>query len=140
MLWDAQVLADQEWQNQQNPQIKVAENQPQADNIAADTRRKPKLGAFVATTSISDNISPKPSTYTTNKLQDMKYIKLYCFTPAGCCDHANLRLSTADEAFGFTYGISPNSSTSNSLTLKLVAALTYLGKIIPDEDLTWEQV
>jgi len=70
----------------------------------------------------------------------MKYIELYCFTPAGCHDHANLRLSTADEAFGFTYSISPDGSTSNSLTLKPVAALAHPGKIIPDEDLTWEQV
>jgi hypothetical protein len=70
----------------------------------------------------------------------MKYIKLYCFSPAGCRDHANQRLSTAEEAFSFTYGIPPDGSTGNALTLKPASALAHPGKITPDENLTWEQV
>jgi hypothetical protein len=70
----------------------------------------------------------------------MKYIELYCFSPAGCHNHANQWLSTAEEAFSFTSGISPDGSTGNALTLKPASALAHLGKITPDENLTWEQV
>ena len=139
-LWDAQLLADQIRQNEPNIQNAALEEQPQLANDAADVRKKPKLGAFAATASIGNEISLKPSTFAINKLREMKYIELYCFSPAGCRDHANQRLSTADEAFGFTYGISADGSASNSLTLKPVSALAHPRKITPDEDLTWEQV
>jgi hypothetical protein len=46
----------------------------------------------------------------------------------------------ADEAFAFSYGISPDGSTGNTLTLKPTSALVHPEKIIPDENLTWEQV
>jgi hypothetical protein len=141
-LWDAQAIADQNRQNEPDAQNIAAEpgNQAQVDNDAGDTRKKPKLGAFEANTSIGNEITRKPSTFAINKLRDMKYIELYCFSPAGCRDHANQRLSTADEAFSFTYGISPDGSANSSLTLKPVSALAHPGKIIPDESLTWEQV
>jgi hypothetical protein len=139
-LWDAQLLADQIRQNEPNVQNAALEEQPQLANDATDVRKKPKLGAFAATASIGNEISLKPSTFAINKLREMKYIELYCFSPAGCRDHANQRLSTADEAFGFTYGISADGSASNSLTLKPVSALAHPRKITPDEDLTWEQV
>jgi hypothetical protein len=145
-LWDAQVRADQEHQNDANAQIdanaqNVAVDEPdQAPIDAANIRRRPKLGAFAATTTIGDEITLKPSTFAINKLKDMKYVELYCFSPAGCRDHANYRLSTAEEAFSFTYGISPDGSSSNALTLKPASALAHPGKITPDEHLTWEQV
>ena len=46
----------------------------------------------------------------------------------------------AEEAFGFTYGISSDGSTGSSLSLKPVSALVHPGKITLDENLTWEQV
>ena len=139
-LWDAQLLAEQIRQNEPNGQNAAVEEQPQLANDAANARKKPKLGAFAATASIGNEISLKPSTFAINKLREMKYIELYCFSPAGCCNHANQRLSTADEAFGFTYGISADGSANNSLTLKPVSALAHPRRITPDEDLTWEQV
>ena len=99
-----------------------------------------QLGAFLATTGIGSKRSFKPSVYTINKLKEKKYIKLYCFSPAGCCDHANQRLSTTDKALGFTYGISASNPTNTSLTLKPLSALSHPGKVIPDSKLTWEQV
>jgi hypothetical protein len=139
-LWDAQVRADQELQDNADARNAAVEEPDQIDIEAGDNRKKPKLGAFAATASIGDVITLKPSTFAINKLKDMKYIELYCFSPAGCRDHANQRLSTAEEAFGFTYGISPDGSTGSALTLKPVSALAHPGKIIPDENLTWEQV
>ena len=78
----------------------------------------------------------KPSTYAINKLKDMKYIKFYCFFPAGCHDHMNQRLSTTDEAYRFTYGILSDGLMGSALILKLVSALAHLGKIILDKNLT----
>jgi hypothetical protein len=49
-------------------------------------------------------------------------------------------MSTAEEAFGFSYGIAPGRSTSNTLTLKPLSALAHSRKIVLDENLTWEQV
>jgi len=140
ILWDAQIRADQQRQVEHNAQNIAVDDQDQANNDTADTRKKPKLGAFAATASIGDEISRKPSTFAINKLKDMKYIELYCFSPAGCRDHANQRQSTAEEAFGFTYGISTDGAATNTLTLKPASALAHPGKIIPDDDLTWEQV
>ena len=139
-LWDAQTQADQNRQEGLNAQNQAAEEQNQANTEADNIDKMPKLGSFAATTSISDEISLKPSTYAINKLRDKKYIELYCFTPASCCDHINQKLSTADEAFSFSYGISPYNSTGGTLTLKPVLALSHPGKIIPDTDLTWEQI
>ncbi len=140
LLWDAQVRADQERQNDPNAQNADVEEQDQTDDDTGNARKKPKLGAFAATASIGDEITLKPSTFAINKIKDMKYIELYCFSPAGCRDLANQRLSTVEEAFGFTYGISPDGASGNALTLKPVSALAHPGKIIPDENLTWEQV
>ncbi len=70
----------------------------------------------------------------------MKYVELYCFTPAGCHDHASQRATTADEAFGFSYGLSTDGMASTALTLKPVAALSHPRRIIPDQNLSWEQV
>jgi hypothetical protein len=139
-LWDAQVRADRERPNDPNDQDAAAGEQNQANNDTVDTRKKPKLGTFAATASIGDEIALKPSAFAINKLKDMKYIELYCFSPAGCRDHANQRMSTAEEAFGFSYGIAPDGSTGSALTLKPVSALAHPGKIVPDENLTWEQV
>lgn len=138
--WDAQILADQRPGNDPGAQEGAHREQPRALEDTEANRRKPKLGDFPSNTSIRNEVTLKPSAFAINKLRDMKYIELYCFTPAGCRDHANQRLSTADEAFGFTYGITPDGSASNSLTLKPVSALAHPGKIIPDENLTWEQV
>jgi hypothetical protein len=140
--WDAQVLADQERPN--GPGLDAPDpaqdDQGQNDDDTEETRKKLKVGAFSATATIGDEVALKPSTFAINKLKEVKYIELYCFTPAGCRDHANQRLSTAEEAFGFSYGISPESSAGSTLTLKPVSALTHPGKIIPDENLSWEQV
>jgi len=139
-LWDAQVLADQERQNKQNAQnVAVeAQAQAQADNDTREAGRKPKLGTFEATASIGNEISLKPSSFAINRLRDMKYIELYCFSPAGCRDHANQRLFSANEAFVFTYSNSADGPATSSLTLKPVSALAHPGKIVLDENLSWE--
>ncbi len=98
------------------------------------------MGTFVQDARVGNEITLKPSIFAINKLRDMKYVELYCFTPAGCRDHANLRTSTADEAFGFSYGFSTDGTASSALTLKPISALAHPGKIIPDENLSWEQV
>jgi hypothetical protein len=139
-LWDAQVLADQRPRDELEVRAEAMEDHAHVQDDLEIGRRKPKLGAFAEDVTISNKVSLKPSAFAINKLKDMKYIELYCFTPAGCRDHANQRLSTADEAFSFTYGITPDGSANNSLSLKPVSALAHPGKIIPDENLTWEQV
>ena len=90
--------------------------------------------------SIRSKRSLKPLAFTINKLKEKKYIELYCFSPAGCHDHTNQRLSTADEALGFTYGILSSNPTNASLFLKPLSALSHPGKVIPDSELTWKQV
>ncbi len=127
-LWNAQLLADQECC--EDP------GQVQGDNEAAIARRQPKLEGFTLTASIANEVFSKPSTYAINKLRDMKYIELYCFTPAGCRDLTKQKLTTTDKAFSFTYSTIPDGLSNNSLTLKSISALSHPGKIIPDEDLT----
>jgi len=138
--WDAQVQADRDIENARNAQAADQGEPAQIVNDGDAIKRRPKLGAFAQKTSVGDEIAPQPSTFAINKLNDMKYVELYCFTPAGCHDHANQRTTTADEAFGFSYGITPDGATGNALTLKPVAALAHPGKIILDEHLTWEQI
>jgi hypothetical protein len=138
--WDAQVLADREHPDGPDAPNPVQDNQDQIANVTEEAEDKYKLGAFSATTTIGDKVALKPSTFAINKLKEKKYIELYCFTPAGCRDHANLRLSTAEEAYSFSYGSSPENPAGSTLTLKPVSALSHPRKIIPDENLTWEQV
>ena len=138
-LWDAQTRADQERQAEPNAQNAAAANRNQNDDAGLPPS-KAQLGAFSATASIGSKRSLKPSAFAINKLKERKYIELYCFSPAGCRDHANQRLSTADEALGFTYGISSSDPNNASLFLKPLSALSHPGKVIPDSELTWEQV
>ena len=138
-LWDAQTRADQERQAEPNAQNAAAANRIQNDDAGLPPS-KAQLGAFSATASIGSKRSLKPSAFAINKLKERKYIELYCFSPAGCRDHANQRLSTADEALGFTYGISSSDPNNASLFLKPLSALSHPGKVIPDSELTWEQV
>lgn len=138
-LWDAQVLADRQLRNEPNAQLVGEEEQIRNTNDTTEARKRPKLGAFAATASIGDEVTLKPSTYAINKLRDMKYIELYCFSPAGCRDQAGHKQSTAEEAFGIAY-FSPDGSANTSLALKPISALAHPGKIIPDDKLTWEQV
>jgi hypothetical protein len=138
-LWDAQVLADRSLKNTCNAQQPEQGESAQANDNGDASRRKPKLGAFAQNTSIGNEITLKPSTFAINRLRNMEYVELYCFTPAGCRDHANQRTTMTDEAFGFSYSITPDGSTGNMLTLKPLA-LVHPGKIVPDENLTWEQV
>src|SRR5713226_3822005 len=131
-LWDTQACADREVENARNGQGVDRADPARANEDEDPNRRKPKLGTFVQDAHVGNEITLKPSIFAINKLRDMKYVELYCFTPAGCRDHANLRTSTADEAFGFSYGFSTDGTASSALTLKPISALAHPGKINPD--------
>ena len=96
-LWDAQVLTDQRLDN--GPNAHGAEQgDPARANEDRDAARRPTLGAFPWDTRIGNEVTPKPSAFAINKLRDMKYVELYCFTPAGCRDHAShITTITPDE-------------------------------------------
>lgn len=98
-----------------------------------------KLEAFTVTASIGNEVTLKLFIYTINKLQDIKYIELYCFSSAGCCDQADYNQSIAKEKFGIAC-FSLNSLMNTFLTLKPILALAYLRKIISDGKLFQKQV
>src|SRR5712692_7653376 len=96
--WDAQVQADRDIENARNAQAADQGEPAQIVNDGDAIKRRPKLGAFAQKTSVGDEIAPQPSTFAINKLRDMKYVELYCFTPAGCRDHAShITTITPDE-------------------------------------------
>ncbi|KDQ58868.1 hypothetical protein JAAARDRAFT_192448 [Jaapia argillacea MUCL 33604] len=96
-------------------------------------KKKPKLNDFDKGKIVGDVITPHPSPYALNKLQNFKLVKLFYFTHEGCLDATQHAHTTADDAFGLT-------KADGFVTLRPVAAFKALRNIVQDEDLTWDQM
>lgn len=92
-----------------------------------------KMNTFDEAKTVDSFIAPRPSEYAVSRLQDGKYVDLYYFTREGCLDAAASDSSTSDDTFGL-------SRTGSGLTLKPVSASRASKNVIPDQDLTWEQM
>ncbi len=117
-----------------NAQGTTQDEQPHANEDADAGKRKPKFGAFTQDTGIATTRRDLHQAIPDTKL---KYVEFHCFTPARCHDHASQRKTAANEVFGFSYGITPDTSAGNSLTLKPVSALAHPGKSSPIGTSSW---
>ncbi|KAG0692685.1 hypothetical protein DFH29DRAFT_817267 [Suillus ampliporus] len=64
-------------------------------------KKKPKMNGFNDKASVGDSISPRPSQYAVQKLNNFEYIELWYFSPDGCKEALRTAHSVADD-FGLT--------------------------------------
>ncbi|KAJ7194281.1 hypothetical protein GGX14DRAFT_537402 [Mycena pura] len=140
-IWDAQVQADIA---QAEADTAAAAAQADIDRLAAEAAaaaelaaleaKKPKIGAFDETLTIPDFLGPRVSNFAKKKLEDKEYVELWYFTKEGCLDAESLRGGVeADETFGIT-------QSGTTLALKPLTAFRASKKVVPDEDLSWDQL
>ncbi|KAG2345622.1 hypothetical protein BDR05DRAFT_879940 [Suillus weaverae] len=64
-------------------------------------KKKPKMNSFNNKVSVGDSISPRPSQYAVQKLNNFEYVELWYFSPDGCKEALQTAHSVADD-FGLT--------------------------------------
>ncbi|KAG1859981.1 hypothetical protein C8R48DRAFT_605470 [Suillus tomentosus] len=90
-------------------------------------KKKPKMGSFDETVSVGDSISPRPSQYAIQKLNNFDYIELWYFSPDGCKEALRTARSVADD-FGLT-------RVDDQLTIRPAYAFKASKSAIADHDL-----
>ena len=131
--WDHQVEEDQLAQEETD---RLAREQEQDEQEAARRERekkKSKMNDFDTNRSVGGFITPRPSTFATNKLENFDYIELFYFTREGCLDAMSSQRTEADDTFGL-------SKMGDLVSLRSISALRASKNVIQDVDLTWNQL
>ncbi|TFK20037.1 hypothetical protein FA15DRAFT_546067, partial [Coprinopsis marcescibilis] len=82
---------------------------------------------------VENELVPRPSSYTLNKLKSLDCVELYYFTPKGCSNTSATNHTTAHDALTAT-------RLNNQLIFQPLAAYRPSSKVVPDSDLTWTEV
>lgn len=90
-------------------------------------KKKPKINGFDETVSVGDSISPRPSQYAIQKLNNFDYIELWYFSPDGCKEALRTARSVADD-FGLT-------RVDDQLTIRPAYAFKASKAAVADHDL-----
>lgn len=122
--WDHQVEEDQLAQEETD---RLAREQEQDEQEAARRERekkKSKMNDFDTNRSVGGFITPRPSTFATNKLENFDYIELFYFTREGCLDAMSSQRTEADDTFGL-------SKMGDLVSLRSISALRASKKCHP---------
>ncbi|OBZ73565.1 hypothetical protein A0H81_06526 [Grifola frondosa] len=78
-------------------------------------------------------ITARPSPFAINKIQQFQLCDIWYFTSEGRREAAELQHAIAEETFGL-------SKTDDGLALRPMAAFKPSRKVVPDSQLSWEQI
>ena len=131
--WEHQVEEDQQVADKADCLARELE-QDELDTARREREKKrPKINDFDANSSVGSYITPRPSTYAINKLENFDYVELFYFTREGCLDaQSNLR-TEADDAYGL-------SKIGDFVSFRSISAVRASKNAIQDIDLTWAQM
>lgn len=90
-------------------------------------KKKPKMNSFNEAASVGDSISPRPSQYAVQKLNNFEYVELWYFSPDGCKEALRTARSVADD-----YGL---TRVDDQLTLRPAYAFKASKAAVADHDL-----
>lgn len=96
-------------------------------------KKKPKINDFDVNSSVGSYITPCPSTYAINKLENFDYIELFYFTREGCLDALSNQRTEAND----TYGL---SKIGDFVSFWSISAVQASNNVVQDVDLTWAQM
>ena len=100
--WERQVEEDQQMADEVDHLARELE-QDELDTAHCEREKKrPKINDFDVNSSVGSYITPRPSTYTINKLESFDYVKLFYFTREGCLDAQSNLCTEADDAYGLS--------------------------------------
>ncbi|KIK07104.1 hypothetical protein K443DRAFT_88017 [Laccaria amethystina LaAM-08-1] len=138
--WAVQLADDQEAEAEARLALETEEQNLQTERRKEEEaekkekeKKKPKLKDFVVNKPVKDTTQLHPSRFAIHKLEDRDYVELHYFTLEGCTEAAKQDRTIAQDAFTFT-------KADDTLLLKPMASHKPSNKIIPDEELTWQQM
>jgi len=82
---------------------------------------------------VSDHVLPWPSHFAIGKLKSFNFMELWYLTDEGCCEAQDSSRTQSDDAYGLT-------KVDDLIALKPVTLFKASWNMIPDADLTWNQL
>jgi len=131
--WDAQEKGKADAAAAQRAEREEAEEEERAK--AKEEKEKERKKKFVEITDKFNGTNillPKPASAARTKLESMQFVELYRFTIAGCKEAQRQRLASST-----TYTF---EQTATGLALQTQADAIAAKTVIPDRDLSWEQM
>ena len=138
--WNQQVQADMAEQEELTRLMEEEEARRQAeDKCEKEEERKeqekkhPKINDFDESRMVADHVMPRPSKFAISKLKSFSFVELWYFTDEGCAEAQVSSRTQSDDAYGLT-------KVDDLVVLKPVTSFKASRNVIPDADLTWQQM
>jgi hypothetical protein len=138
--WRQQVQIDTVEQEELTRLAREEEDRRQAEEerLKEEERReqekkRPKMNDFDEGRMVSDHVLPRPSQFAIGKLKSFNYVELWYFTDEGCREAQDFSRAQSDDAYGLT-------KVDDLVALKPVTSFKASRNVIPDADLTWNQL
>lgn len=136
VAWDAEAKAEADAAKAAEAQRAQQEAAEEEERVKAkEEREKERKKKFVEITDKFNGTNlllPKPASIARTKLENMQFVELYRFTIAGCKEAQKQRLAS-----NTTYTF---EQTDTGLALQTQADAIAAKTVIPDRDLSWEQM
>ena len=134
MVEDAANLEEQRQRQQQELEAQAAQERLWLEEEKAEAEnKKPKMKVFDNTNIIGSYLAPRPAQYVLRWMEEFEYVELWYLTPEGCTDATQRQLTQPDDTFGLT-------KVDDVVTLKSLSTLKASRNIIPDAELTFQQM
>ena len=138
--WCQQVQADAAEQEETTrlAQEEVDRLQAEEECLKEEERREqekkcPKMNDFNKGRMVSDHVLPRPSQFAIGKLKSFNFVELWYLTDEGCCEAQDSSRIQSDDAYALT-------KVDDLVALKPVASFKASWNVIPNADLTWNQL
>ncbi|KAF8060860.1 hypothetical protein FPV67DRAFT_1673693 [Lyophyllum atratum] len=134
--WETERADRQREEEEERQRVEEVRRQQEAEaEEAPDTPNQKKSASLVMR---DDKAAPSqmihpPSRFALNKLKEFEYIELSYFTMEACASAAKHDHSVSSDALTFTH-------INNVVSLKPLTQYRASSKVIPDEDLEWQQM
>jgi len=138
--WCQQVQADAAEQEETTrlAQEEVDRLQAEEERLKEEERweqekKHPKMNDFDEGHMVSDHVLPQPSQFAIGKLKSFNFVELWYLIDEGCRKAQDSSRTQSDDAYGLT-------KVDDLVTLKPVTSFKASWNVIPDADLTWNQL
>lgn len=138
--WEAQQAADREVMEEEEA-IRVANEAARREEARKEAeaelkerdKKRPKLADIGRDTMIDSSLRPPVPAYAVEKLAKFDYVPLWYFTNEAREELRNMLQSTSDDTYQLANG-------DEGVVLRSAHAAAHAKKVIPDSNLTWNQI
>ena len=100
--WECQVEEDQQVADEADRPARELEQGELDTALCKREKKRPKINDFDTNSLVGSYITPCPSTYAINKLENFDYVELFYFTCEGCLNAQSNLHTEADDAYGLS--------------------------------------